>query len=98
MSIKVGVSVRKRIFPEWVNDAMGILSAENKEQIIKCVIYILMKPVDDGIEIHELLAQTANRIPVLPSIKDAMAALMIGESLAAWHSSNQRADKIKYET
>jgi hypothetical protein len=95
MSIKVGM--RKPIYPEWVNDAMSELSAENKDSIVKCVIYTIMNKTDKGIEIHEVLQEMSNRIPTLSSIDDALGALMIAEPIMFWHTSQKRGDKIKYE-
>ncbi len=96
MTIKVGV--RKPIYPEWVKAAESLLSLEDKDQIVRCVIYALMNPIEGVIEIDEALQSLSNRIAILPTIKDALIALMVAESFVAWEVSQTRDDKIKYET
>ena len=95
MSIKVGM--RKPIYPKWVDDAMSGLSTENKNSIVKCVIYTIMNKTDKGIEIHQVLQEMSNRIPILPSMDDALGALMIAEPIMFWHTSQKRGDKTEYE-
>ena len=96
MSIKV--SMKKPIYPKWVDNAIKKLSTDNKDQIVKCVIYSLMEPEDNGcVKIHKILGNLSNRVPVLPSIDNALAALMIAESVAAWQISKTSKDKIGYE-
>lgn len=95
MGIKVGV--RKPIYPKWVNDAIKELFLDDKDQIVKCVIYALMMPTEDGIEIHGVLQNMSNRVSTLPSINEPLAALMIAESFMAWHTSQKRGDKIQYK-
>lgn len=96
MHIKVGM--KKPIYPKWVDNAIKKLSVDNKDQIVKCVIYSLMEPEDNGcIKIHKILRDLSNRIPVLPSIDSALAALMIAESVAAWTISKTSKAKITYE-
>jgi L-cystine uptake protein TcyP (sodium:dicarboxylate symporter family) len=95
MSIKVGM--RKPIYPEWVNDAISKLSAENKDSIVKCVIYTIMSKTDKGIAIHKVLQEMSNRIPTLRSIEDALVALMIAEPMMFFHTSQKRGDKTEYE-
>ena len=96
MKIKVGV--RKPIYPEWVDDAIRKLPDDSRNQIVKCVIYSLMEPTTNGVKIHSTLQKLSNRIPILPSITDALTALMIAEPIMAWHISKTSKDKIKYET
>lgn len=95
MSIKVGM--RKPIYPEWVTAAMSKLSPEDKDSIVKCVIYTIMHKSDNGIAIHKVLQEMSNRIPTLPSIDDALGALMIAEPMMFWHTSQKRGDKTEYE-
>lgn len=95
MSIKIGM--RKPIYPGWVNDAMSQLSSEDKDSVVKCVIYTIMNKTDKGIEIHKVLQEMSNRIPTLPSIDDALGALMIAEPLMFWHTSQKRGDKTEYK-
>jgi len=94
MSIKVGM--RKPLYPDWVNDAMAKLSSDNKDSIVKCVIYTIMNKTDSGIEIHKVLQEMSNRIPILPTINDALGALMIAESIMFWHTAQTREDEIKW--
>lgn len=89
--------MRKPIYPEWVNDAMLKLSSENKDSIVKCVIYTIMNKTDKGIEIHKVLQEMSNRIPMLPSVEDALGALMIAEPMMFWNTSQKRGDKTEYE-
>lgn len=95
MSITVGM--RKPIYPDWVNDAIKRLSPDNKDSIVKCVIYTIMNKTDNGIDIHEVLQEMSNRISTLPLIDDALAALMIAEPIMFCHTSQKRGDETKYE-
>ena len=95
MSIKMGM--RKPIYPDWVNNALSLLSSEDKDSIVKCVIYAIMNKTDKGIEIHPVLQEMSNRIPILPSVESALGALLIAEPMMFWHTSQKRGDKIEYE-
>ena len=95
MGIKVGM--RKPVYPKWVDDAIKQLFLDNKNQIVKSIIYALMEPVTDGIKLYEGLRKMTNRISILPSMDNALAALMIGAPILAWSTSQKRGDKIKVE-
>lgn len=93
----INVGMRKPIYPGWVNGALAELSSEEKDSIVKCVIYTIMNKTDKGIEIHRVLQEMTNRVPVLPSVEDALDALMIAEPIMFWHTSQKRGDKTEYE-
>ncbi len=90
---------KQAVYPEYVDEALSQLCQDDREEIIKCVIYSLMEPVEKGIQIHKGLQSVSNRIAVLPNIKEALVAVQIGLSLFPWHvSENREKNKVIFKT
>lgn len=96
----INVTLRRLDFPKWVHKAYEeIGSPQEKEDLIKSMIYSQIKPREDGeFEISKLLQSGANRVPVLENIGHCLWALSMAMTSLAWSKMDERGEvKIKEE-
>lgn len=101
----INITLRRLDFPEWVDKAYEDLSPQDKEDIIKAMIYTQITPLEskneednNEFEISKLLQSGANRVPVLDGISHCLWALNMAMVSLAWGKMDERKEvKIKEE-
>lgn len=79
-------------FPEWTNEAYKKMSSEEIEGIIKSLLYLEIKPHEDGFEISEALQMGSNRISVLDTIEHCLWSLETTMVFAAWSRMHKKGE------
>lgn len=79
-------------FPKWVNEAYKEMSSEEIEGIIKSLLYLEIKPHEDGFEISEALQTGSNRVPVLDTIEHCLWSLETTMVMSAWSRMHKRGE------
>lgn len=91
----IEVSIRRLNLPDWVNKAYESLPLEDKEVLVKELIYSQIQPIAEGFKISQFLRDGANRVEVLDDIGECLWALCCAVTVSAWHAMNERKETPK---
>lgn len=91
----MNIGLRQSLHPEWVEELFQQMPLDLRDRIVKTAIQALVQPEGSGFRLHSFLQRKANRVPVLPTAQNVVAAFAIAEAWLAYESTEDKTS-LKY--
>jgi len=83
----INIGINKPNYEKYVNEIYDALSDEDKEIVLKGLIYELCYyKEDEGYHIYPALAATANRVNILPNPEEVAVAFSFAWAISTWEN------------